>query len=336
MDPNDPDELEELASQSSSEADQDEIDTPVEAGAEDAAESSTATDEPADPLAIIKEVVGEVAGLDSSPNGEEPVEAEAEAEEKPEEAHEPDNEDYTDVPFNKHPRFRELLAKSKSNEADAGRYRNVEKFLTDNAVRTDEAADALQTIALAKTNPVEAWNRIKPWVQSLASAAGAILPPDLQQRVQSGEIPLETAQELSQARAGVSSAEAQRQFEAERQSRQQAEDVRRNAMTAASSWEQDRKLRDPNFDAKLDALQREVAFLQTREGRPSDPNEVKAQLERAYKAVNAVFRAPQAPTPAPQPAKKAVRPVTGGQVAGSTTTEPRNTMDIIAAHTKVV
>lgn len=336
MDPNEQDEIQEMASQSSSDADQDVTEAQEDTGAEVEAESSSATDEQApDTLSIVQDVVGKEAEAGSSPEGEE-AEAEQSAEDE-EDAQEPDNEDYSDVPFNKHPRFRELLAKSKANEADAERYRNVEKFLNDSAMRPDEAADGLQIMALAKSNPVEAWNRIKPWVQQLATAAGAIVPPDLQERVQAGEMSLEMAQELSRARAGMSSAEQQRQFAAEQSQRQQAEATRQAAMNAADTWAMERQARDPNFDAKMNALQREIAFLQTQEGRPSDPAQVRAQLDKAYKAVNATF-AP-APATTPQPAaqpKKAVKPVTGGQVAGKSTAEPRNTKDIIGSFVKVV
>jgi hypothetical protein len=63
------------------------------------------------------------------------------------------------------------------------------------------------------------------------------------------------------------------------------------------------------------------------EGRPNTPEGVKAQLEKAYKAVNATFR-----PPAPVPQRRPVAPVTGGQVAGNQRPEAMSTLDIVKAN----
>lgn len=294
------------------------------------ADSSPAEDVAEDTQSIIQDVVGaEDAAAGSSPEGEEDQAAEEGGEVSDEDA------EYENLPFGKHPRFQEVLgkvkaaeAKAEEFEADAGRYRNVEKFLSDYGLTADEAAGAMQIQALAKTNPVEAWNQIKPWVQQLATAAGAIVPPDLQQRVKSGELTIETAREIASAQARATAADTQRTADLERQQRQQAENARNSIIESVTGWETERKMRDPNFGAKYDALQREVAFLQTREGRPNDVQGVRDQLDRAYDAVNASFK----PTAEPQQTttrKKAIRPVTGGQSAGKAHAAPETTMGII-------
>lgn len=288
------------------------------------ADSSPAEDVTEDTLSIVEDVVGSDTSEGSSPEGEE---------EQVEETGEDDAEDgdYSNLPFGKHPRFQEVLgkvkeaeAKATQYEADAKRYENVERFIADHGLTADEAAGAMQIQALAKTNPVEAWKQIKPWVQQLATAAGAIVPQNLQQRVQAGELTPDAARELASAQAQVTAAEQQRQMEAQRLQRQQAEQARMGIQNTVVSWETERKLRDPNFDAKYNALQREVAYLQTTEGKPRDIDGVRAQLDKAYDAVSKAYK-PSAPTPQ----KRAIKPVTGGQSAGNASATPTNTMGII-------
>lgn len=296
----------------------------------DDAGSSTAADETPtekDTLSIVRDVVAAEEPASEEP-GSSPEGEEATVETTDEKTTDDDN--YTDVPFHKHPRFQHLLREKKAAEVDAVRYRNVESFLERSNLAADEAADGLEIMGLAKTDPVTAWERVKPWVEKVAAAAGVIMPPDLQEKVQQGVMTREAAVEVSRARAQVQSVQTRQQL-AEQQATTRAQREGQQAIvTAASSWEADRQAKDPNFGAKLPALQREIAYLHATEGRPNTPQGVKDQCERAYKAVNAAYRPP---APAVQPARKpAVRPVTGGQVAGNTAAEPNSTLDIIRAN----
>jgi hypothetical protein len=241
-----------------------------------------------------------------------------------------DDKEYSDVPFNKHPRFQEVLGKLKTFEVDAQRYRNVQTFLDDNGLSAAEAADLLSIGALMKTNPVEAWKRVQPTVQKLLIAAGEVLSPDLQQRVLSGEMSHEAALMLSRTqaeagaiRAGVTFAEQQAQRRREQEEAAQREQAGVALQNTAQAWEDDRRARDPAFEQKLPAIMEEVQNLQKMGWVPTTPDGVKEQLRRAYSAVNA--KLPRA-TPAPV-GKPPLRPVTGGQVSGTAQTAPQSTKD---------
>lgn len=269
------------------------------------------------------------AGAEAGSSPDDSEEAAEEAAADPEAGEEGD--EYANLPFGKHPRFQEVLGKVKDAEArataaesDAERYRNVETFLANNGLTGEDAAAALEVQALAKANPVAAWEKVRPWVQQLAIAAGAIVPPEMRQRVERGELTDASARELAAAQARATAADQQRALEAQRLQQQQAQAAQQAVVDSVSAWEADRKLRDPNFTDKYDALQREVAFLQQREGRPRDIAGVRAQLDKAYEAVSKSYR-----PAAPAPQKKAVRPVTGGQSAGKASAAPQNTMAII-------
>lgn len=300
--------------------------TALDAPVQPDAESSPAHDvEPKDTLSIVRDVVGadeEPEAKDSSPESEATAPA-ADAEEPKQ----PDNEDYSDVPFGKHPRFQHLLREAKANRADAERYRNVERFLTDNGLSAEHAAEALRVRALMNTNPAEAWKILRPLAEQAAIAAGAILPPDLQQRVQAGQLSREAALELSQARAGQQSLERQREWEVQRQQQYQAEQAEAARRSTVEQWKAERAMRDPNFAAKEKAIQKELFFLTGTRGEPRNPAEIVALLNEAYQNANAAVPA-QPPAPRPKPA---VKPVTGGQGAGTSRAEPTNTLDIIRA-----
>ena len=280
-----------------------------------------------DTLSIVRDVVKEKradAEVASPAEGEEEKGPDAQA------AAEQNDDDWSNVPFNKHPRFQKLLHERNTFKQDATRYTNVVNFIDQAGLSEQEAADGLRVLGMAKVNPVAAWEQIKPWVQSLLVAAGEIIPEDLAQRVNAGELTRDTALEIARANAKAQSVEAAQSFRQQReQERQQTETV--NAIrNAAEVWEQDRILKDPNFEAKRVALQKEVLYLQRVEGRPDTPAGVTAQLHKAYKAVNASL-----PKPAPVPqARPTVRPVVGGQVAGnqSNAEPPKSTLDIVRAY----
>lgn len=260
------------------------------------------------------------------------------------------DDEYSDVPFNKHPRFKEVLSKLKTAEVDATRYRNVQTFLDGNGLSGedaanglvllarsrsegltgDEMADGLQIMALAKTDPATAWKRIQPWVQKVIIAAGEYLPDDLSSRVQNGEMSQEAALELSRARAAQQSYEARQSFaEQQAQARRQTEAVS-SLQTAAADWQKRRETRDPEFAAKMPAIVAEVQKLQSLGYVPTSPAAVEDQLNRAYAAVNGAIRRP-APAAAASAARPAIKPVVGGQVAGNTGTAPQSTTDVIMA-----
>lgn len=290
------------------------------------AESSTAEDasktaEP-DALSIVRDVVGKKSddpAAASSAEGEESDQKKGSATPK-----EPDNENFSDVPFHKHKRFQELLEAKKSFETDAQRYRNVQTFIDEQGITAEEAADLLVIGGLIKTNPAAAWERMKPVVQKVLAAAGEVLPDELKQMVASGEMTREAALEVSRSRARLQSVEARTQFDQQRAQQRAQVDAVNAIQTTVSSWEADRKLRDPNFDAKMPAIEREVAWLMTKEGRPNSPEGVKAQLQKAYDTVSAAFKPPVAIRQKP-----AIVPVVGGQKTGNVRPEIETTQDVI-------
>jgi len=315
------DDDEELGSSTSQ---QDADATSNEDGTEATATSSSAADDDAALLDVVRDVVDErseqdqASSADGSDTGADPGAAAAQGQ-----------DDYSDVPFNKHPRFQALVAEKNSYREGHVRYQNIENYLAANSLSAEEAANALATFARAKHDPAGAFAELKPWLQELLVAAGEVLPADLQARVEKGELTPDIALEFSRERAKSKSYETRQSFDQQRQQRDSDAERVKSLQSAADTWEADRATKDPNFAAKKPALFREVAFLQRTEGVPKDAEGVKAQLKKAYDAINAVFKAA---APAQQQQKPATRPVTGGVKAGNVRPAPKSTLDIVRAH----
>jgi hypothetical protein len=296
------------------------------------ATSSSATDDNDDGLlGVVRDVVKDRATPDAAASSADGTEVSLGADGKPLPTG-PDNENYLDVPFNKHPRFQALITQRNALREDAGRYQNVVNYLDTNNLSADEAANALATFARAKVDPAGAFAELKPWLQNLLVAAGEVLPDDLQARVTKGEMTAEVALEVSRERAKVKSHETTRGFEAQRNARTSQTNLVTELVNTADSWAADRRVKDPNYVAKEPLLLREVAFLQQTEGRPKDKAGVLAQLKKAYEAVNKTFKPPTA-NPAPTQKKPATKPaVMGGTVNGTVREKPKTTLEIVRAN----
>lgn len=305
---------------------------------DDAGSKSSQTDAASSPAAgdgddnellnVVRDVVGERASTDAAS----PAAGSEENTDQAVAAKQPDDEEYTDVPFNKHPRFQQLLRKAKTYEAGHKQYQNVVGYIDQLGLNNDEAKEILDIGGLLKSDPVEAWQKIKPTIEKLLVAAGEILSPELTQRVQRGDLTEAAAKEISRAEARANSVTARQRFQTETGERRQAREAEEAKLKAVSDWENDRAIKDPNFAAKRPALEREIAFLLQKEGRPGTVDVVKDQLKRAYDAVNKSFVAPAPKVPANQP--RPIRPVNGGQKAGTQAPAGENvsTLDIIRAN----
>ncbi len=324
-------ESEGLASPDSLET-QDDLVTDVQDDDQASSDSSSedGTDENFDLLSVVRDAVAERED-DNSASSTEPEEDGSQPEGEQTEADGdddagPDQENFSDVPFHTHPRFKELIDQRNRFKEGAQQFEQVQTFLSENGLSSDEAADALRLRALMKSDPAQAWDQLKPVVQQLLRDVGAVLPADLQEQVRNGQITKEAAAEISRLRAAE--ANTTRQNEARDQRAQQDAEVQRqrNVQSAVGDWETQQRARDPDFEAKLPDLQREIIYLQRTEGQPSDPASARKQIQKAYDSVTKRL----APKPAPRPAKQ---PLPQGRSTGDNkpAQEPKTMLDIVRA-----
>ena len=152
---------------------------------------------------------------------------------------------------------------------------------------------------------------------------------DIRAQVQSGQLSADVAKALAKERAKATIAQGQMSFrdqqvEAQRL-RQEADTVSQKqaaVSAAAREWEATTRNSDPDFTKKERRLKAEVILLQREDGVPDTKEGVKAQLDKAIKAVNAEFAAAMSRLPG-------VTPVTGGSVSGSPRAQPKSILEIV-------
>ncbi len=297
--------------------------TVVETGDTTAESSSAGTDtgEKADLLSVVRNATGRGKAATASP-------AEQSRDHPAASTKELDDENFSDAPFHQHPRFRQLIGQRNELKPLADKYRTIESFLTENAMSGEEATQALNTAALIKRDPEAAWAELKPIVQELLVTIGEVLPLDLKTQVQSGQMTQETAKLIAKERAKANLVKGQMSFgqaQAERQRQVAAQTAAQTAQhgvrAAVLAWET-KATEDPDFAKKREDLQREVLFLQHRDGKPTTPEGVTKQLTDAMKAVNKRIEASR-------PRRPEIRPVTGGSTGGNPRAEPANTLDLV-------
>lgn len=286
-----------------------------------------------DLLSVVRDAVTKTGDDQASPAGQEGSDPTPSGEAASAQESSEDNENFSDVPFHKHPRFQsivrqrnEMRQKAEQFEHGAKQYEQVQAFLDANGLSDEEAGEFLQLRALMKSNPAEAWKSLKPVVQQLLVDAGEVLPPDLAARVQKGEMTKQTAIEMSRLRATHTSM-TRSQEQAQQQAQQRAVQERAQAlMGSVAEWEKATKLKDPDYAAKEEDVKIHVVYLQRTQGMPQTPEAARKMVEEAYAAVNKRF------APKVQP-RQPVTPMRGGRVAsGQPSDAPKSILDIVRAN----
>lgn len=328
----DQDEIQDLPDQDTGATEQQDAASEASATAKpDSAQSSNAQDGTEDDssLSVVRAVGDKAAapseGASSAQGEEAGQQADAEQTKK-----EPDDREFTDVPFHKHPRFQKVLGRMKAAETTAEKYNAVQNYMDSVGLSGEEGANALFIAGLMKTEPTKAWEALQPMLQDLLQRAGEVLPPDLEAEVAQGRMTRDGALRVARANAQVTNLQQRQTLEAQRTRQREVEDQANSFVTAAEDWEADRRTKDPNFEAKLPMIEREIAWLQRSEGRPDTTQGVKDQLKRAYEAANKQFR----PAPPPVPQRRPMAPVRGGQVSGQAAPAQDSTLEIIRARNR--
>ena len=224
---------------------------------------------------------------------EQTAEAEGEGEEQTDE----------NLPFNKHPRFRQLIQERNEyrNMAEeyrpvADEYRKIESYMASNNLLPQEVAQGFEIMALIKNDPFTARQRLVQYVQMLDQVTGdGPLPNDLRAEVEQGYITEQRARELAQMRHRQQYTQARSQMDLQRQ---QAEAQRQMAMQqqqahqqlfeaqkgAVSTWEADIRAKDPDYSRIQPWVFKELRLL-SQDSPPRSPQEAVALAQQAYKSV---------------------------------------------------
>jgi hypothetical protein len=149
-----------------------------------------------------------------------------------------------------------------------------------------------------RNDPVKAFEAITPIYQQLQALVGEVLPPDLQEQVNTGQITVPAAKELSRLRAERGVTTSVQQQNAEREQARAAEEavtatttLKNGVASAITKWESDWKSSDPDYSLKqsrvTEAIELELnrAVLLAQQGKP---NRLPKTVEEAVSLANEV------------------------------------------------
>lgn len=208
-----------------------------------------------------------------------------------EEGKEPD----ADVPFHNHPRWKQLTEERNAFKGDAENFRNIQTFMEVNGLSTEEVSEGYQVMALLKRGDQaslkEALEWFEPRVAYLREQVGNVLPDDLRERVEAGELDEADASELAQARATLrlnDEAIARQQERSEEQAKLDAQQQNAARMSVAvQGWEDNKKATDPDYAAKADLVLQMTRAIVSETGRaPTNEIEAIALADQAYARAN--------------------------------------------------
>jgi hypothetical protein len=274
--------------------------TSDEAGAESSAAKAQGADAPA-PKSSLEAVMAAMqsqrqasekaveAGSEKSPDSEGKAEAEADQGDTDKAPADPDA-----PPVNMRPENREhwarLVAEKNAYRERAQNFDNLSTWVQNNGLDYEQVVSGLTIMSLIQNDPIKALEAVTPIYEKLRKEAGAVLPEDIQQRIEEGRIDEESARELARQRAEAAQASRRVSVQSEQMQAQQSQQLMTGIQTAVTSFEAQWKASDPDFPTLQPFVMDRVVALMRAEGTPNSPDAAVAQVKRAISQVRAQMR----------------------------------------------
>jgi len=241
----------------------------------------------------------------------------------------PKSEDYKDVPFNKHPRFRSLVAeKNELKETtaklqnDSEQYAKITNFIEKNNLTAKDSVEGFKIMAAIRNNPDHAYKMLAHHLGNMSKVTGRSIPKDIQAKVDDGFLDEDAARELSQTRAKLARVQNQRKVDHAKNAKQHSAQQSDMLTNSLQTWGETTLAKDVDFSLKQEEFNDRVVALVNERGQPQTQADVLGLVEDAYATVNERFKARQ-----PQPS--AMKTATGGKLSGTPIVEPVSLRDAI-------
>jgi hypothetical protein len=314
------------------------VDSSTSPDAEQQTESSTVenSEKPSSLLDLVKDVVKKNEVAESQTVSEEESEEKVISNEPAEKQDNPPSSDEKDsnasedpkddekLPFNNHPRFKALIQEKNSYKEDAAHFRSLSHYMAVNNLSADEVNQGLELLSAIKSDPMKAREMLAGTNKYLAEVAGEILPADVSELVDSGEISESAAKELARTKAQLAF-EQQKQVAMQQQQQNYNADIARNQIVGAiEQWDQQVMTRDPDYQSKRQLVLKNLELAQMRQPART-PQEALAYAENAYKEANDYLKNLM-------PKKVEIRQPTSSQSVSQAKFKPSSLEDVIRFH----
>lgn len=297
-------------------------------GQEAEAQSSSAQGDEEGLLSVVRDAVEKTAQEESGSAEVSPTKDESTVEDRNDESdqsHEADGQedDFSDTPFHKHPRFKKLIRERNEFRSRASQYDQITDFMDRNHLTAEEVAQGFQVMAMMKAgDPAQAYEALRRVTENLALAAGHKLPDDLAQKVEQGYIDQETAQDLWRKQFKAERTATLAATENERFRQQEQQSAFNTIAEAVTAWEESVRESDPDYELKADLIDDRVRALVAAKGKPRNTDEALAYAQDAYKTVSERLKSVRG-------VKQPLRTTVGGKVSGTPLPEPKSLLDVI-------
>lgn len=188
---------------------------------------------------------------------------------------------------------------------DAGSYRTIRTFMSDNRLQDDEVAELFIIGADLKSGDptrLKAFvDRVMPRLQMALEATGQALPQDLTGQVDAGEMTEAAARELAQARHERTFAQARTQELETQKTTQLTTEAQATIHSSVLTWHQQTRASDPDFDLKLDVMKRVAQAIVAEKGRPPTPAVALEYAKQAHAEATDMLRKAQPKLSASRP-----------------------------------
>lgn len=222
-----------------------------------------------------------------------------------------------DIPkeFHKHPAWvrmkgerDEARKEVETYKAEVEDFRVVTGFMAENAIEVDDVVEALQWLAFRNNDPAKFYQLISDFKAELDDEMGlGVLPKELQDRVDAGELSEDDAKVLHKTQAENRLLKTHQQQTTKRNQDQkvltQQQQIAQQMATTVNNWEKTVLAKDPDYQAKREMVNTEIRAYIQQYGMPKSPAQALKYATTAYDAVTKRLtallpqRKPNNPTP---------------------------------------
>ena len=210
----------------------------------------------------------------------------------------------------------------------SAKWDQMEGYLTRHDLAAEDVNLLLGVGAALRRGDFKAFrDGVMPYVELANQALGLSLPPDIQTKVDTGELSAEAAKELATTRFTNARLQGQAQARTETDAATRAAEgearISQEVQGAVTAWEAATKGRDPDYAKKAPAVLRITQALMLQYGRPRTAEAAVAMAKSAYEEAGRMFAAarPAAPPTLPQPS--------GARAVNGARAEPRSLREAV-------
>src|SRR5262245_9692442 len=162
--------------------------------------------------------------------------------------------------------------KLKAVEGPAGEYAKIQEYMDAYSLTAEDVAAAYDILAKLRTNPVLAYETLKPIMDALEAQVGVTLPDDIRQRLEQGFVDDATAKELARERAKSAIADNTAKRVGDQATRAANMQLNYAIQNAVAAWDSDRMAKDPDFARKRPLLEDAARAIMAKEGQAQTPD----------------------------------------------------------------